>query len=189
MCMIRKDMKSVQDRLLTQMVSRRCTFDPSVWIRPKTVWLVSLSAFNPVSLTLSAGQCSFKSLFITFSLQRIFDEDDTLYSLKYIFFFPESSFVARGGDPECEERSAHFVFPLTESYRRYPMYEQGYVFHRSDAHCTVHLAVQIFIFAFVTSEDFSGFCFYSLLYFWFMLTQICSYCSIEHVALIFIIIY
>lgn len=39
MCVIRKDMKSVQDRLLTQMVSRRDAFDPSVWIRPKQLAL------------------------------------------------------------------------------------------------------------------------------------------------------
>lgn len=39
MCVIRKDMKSVQDRLLTQMVSRRDAFDPSAWIRPKQLGL------------------------------------------------------------------------------------------------------------------------------------------------------
>lgn len=35
MCLIRKDMKSVQDRLLSQMVSGHDTGDPSAWIRLK----------------------------------------------------------------------------------------------------------------------------------------------------------
>lgn len=72
-----------------------------------------------MSLTLSAEQCSFESLYITFSLQRISDEDDTLYCLKS-FFSLNVFFVARGGDPECEERSAYFVFPLMESVQQSP---------------------------------------------------------------------
>lgn len=40
MCVIRKDMKSVQDRLLTQMVSGLDTFGSSASIRPQHLTLV-----------------------------------------------------------------------------------------------------------------------------------------------------
>lgn len=110
MCVIRKDMKSVQDRLLTQMVSGLNTFGSSVSIRPQqsTLVYVPLSCIeNNYTYTI---QLTILSLHITHSLMLC----SVKCFISWLFLCVSAPFAARGGDPECEERSACFVFPLKE---------------------------------------------------------------------------
>lgn len=148
MCMIRKDMKSVQDRLLTQMVSRRHTFDPSVWIRHQRFGLFfclplilrpSLCQQNSARLK----ACTSRSVFRAFMMKMM------LCTVWNLFFSSEWFFCSKRGRSRMWREVCILCFSPdgaspTQSHRRYPQYEQGYVFHH---------------------QDFSGFCFYSLLIF------------------------
>lgn len=111
MCVIRKDMKSVQDRLLTQMVSGLDTFGSSASIRPQQLTLVYV--LSPAQRTTILQL----NLHITRSLMLC----TVKCFIPWLFLCVSAPFAARGGDPECEERSACFVFPLKEfSFRQNP---------------------------------------------------------------------
>lgn len=163
MCMIRKDMKSVQDRLLTQMVSGCCTFDPSVWIKPK-----QLGLFFCLPLILCPSLCQQNSACLkacaSRSVCREFMMKMTLWPVwNQFFFFPEWFFCSKRGRSRMWREVCILCFSPdgvspTKSYRRHPQ-----CIHHSGARCTVHLAV-LFSYSGLP-QDFSGFCFYSLLIF------------------------
>lgn len=78
-------MKSVQDRLINEMVSLHDTSDPSARLRTKQL-----------------GHDYFMSFAAVIGLKQ---------SVFTVFPCACVPFIARGGDPDCEERPTCFVFP------------------------------------------------------------------------------
>lgn len=126
MCAIRKDMKSVQDRLLTQMVSGVDTFGSSALTTLFFCFFFLCPRPSLVHRTIilkSVYECSF-----------FFFSD---------FLFVFAPFAARGGDPECEEGTACLVLPLTD-FSVWPKPREGTTvdarsFYHNGAHEIYHL--------------------------------------------------
>lgn len=104
MCVIRKDMKSAQDRLLAQMVSRVDTFGSSALIRPQP-WSFSLSLSAALCFHEFVSTSVFSASFFQMLFLHLLQQEEEIQSVKrglHALFFAWWSFQLHSKAPQLK---------------------------------------------------------------------------------------